>query len=239
MRQTSFSSQYRSTDISNIKGQEFDLVVCAGAPAAKWVANREPQPDWANLENLIENLRHVRTERFLLISTIDVYSTPIGVTEETLVDPDGIDPYGRHRYLLEDFVRNQFPGASVVRLPGLFGIGLKKNFIYDLLHSNALDWTHKDSEFQFYDMERLWIDASAVLDRGLPLVNFATGPVKAKDLALRSFDIVFDNIPDKAPVVYDMWTNHAALFGGDGHYIYDAEECFDRVKKFVASERGL
>jgi hypothetical protein len=32
MKQTQFDDFYRSTNISDIKGKKFDLVVCAGAP---------------------------------------------------------------------------------------------------------------------------------------------------------------------------------------------------------------
>ena len=49
----------------------------------------------------------------------------------------------------------RFPGALIVRLPGLFGAGLKKNLIYDFVHDNRLDLIHPDGQFQFYDLERI------------------------------------------------------------------------------------
>ena len=45
---------------------------------------------------------------------------------------DGLHPYGRNRLELEDLVRKEFD-TLVVRLPALFGKGLKKNFIYDAI----------------------------------------------------------------------------------------------------------
>ena len=40
-KQALFDALYRSTNIADIEGGEFDLAVCAGAPAQKWIANRE------------------------------------------------------------------------------------------------------------------------------------------------------------------------------------------------------
>ena len=42
LKQASFNTLYRSTTISDIRGGHFDTVVCAAAPAQKWIANREP-----------------------------------------------------------------------------------------------------------------------------------------------------------------------------------------------------
>ena len=45
LRQRAFEARYRSTNIGSIAGGEFELVVCAGAPAQKWIANRDPEAD--------------------------------------------------------------------------------------------------------------------------------------------------------------------------------------------------
>jgi nucleoside-diphosphate-sugar epimerase len=238
LRQTQFDDLYNSANSQAMRGRTYDLMICAGAPAAKWIVNREPEKDRSNLEGLMENLRQVTAGRFLLISTVDVYRMPPPVYEDSPIDPGLLDAYGRHRFYLEEFVRRQFERAFIVRLPGLFGEGLKKNFIYDLLHSNALDWTHKDSLFQFYDMERLWQDLEKVLDANLPLVNFATEPVRAADVARISFDMTFDNFPDKPPACYDMRTRFAHHFGSPGDYLYSAEETFERIRRYVGQEKA-
>ena len=60
-----------------------------------------------------------------------------GITEhaDEAVEPcvDTLQPYGRHRRLLEQFVLEQHPGALIVRLPALFGNRLKKNFLFDMI----------------------------------------------------------------------------------------------------------
>src|SRR5436190_17375580 len=54
-RQTHFDALYRSTNIGQIDGLSFDVVVCAGAPAQKWLANRDPSGDRAKIDDLISH----------------------------------------------------------------------------------------------------------------------------------------------------------------------------------------
>src|SRR5258706_4323211 len=76
LRQRSFDCIFRATNANELLGRHFGLVVCAAAPAQKWLANREPAADWHNIERLIQNLRSIRADRFVLISTIDVFKQP-------------------------------------------------------------------------------------------------------------------------------------------------------------------
>jgi hypothetical protein len=237
--QHSFDALYRSTNIEEVKGKDFDLLVCSGAPAAKWIANQQPETDLANLKGLMSALGEAKAERFVLISTVDVYKNVLHVDEDTVIDPHINDAYGKNRFFLEEFVREKFPHAVIVRLPGLFGKGLKKNFVFDLIHSNALDWTHKDSRFQMYDLSRLWSDISIALEKELPLVNFATAPVLAEDIARECFNIEFTNMPDKVPANYDMWTKYASDFGGEGHYLYGIDEGYERIRQYLKQEHNL
>ena len=55
--QRGFDDLYRSTNIVDITGQAYDLVVCAATPAAKWIANREPETDCKNIQNLIDHIK--------------------------------------------------------------------------------------------------------------------------------------------------------------------------------------
>ena len=164
----SFDDRFHSTDIEKISGRSYRLLVCAGAPAAKWRANQDPDTDLANLQRLMNCLATVTATRVLLVSTINVYSTPVGTDEAAPVEAVRNHAYGRHRYLLETFVRDRFANAQVIRLPALFGPGLRKNFVHDLLHDEHFELTHRDSVFQFYDMRDFWRDAQLVLGAGVP-----------------------------------------------------------------------
>jgi hypothetical protein len=238
LRHAPFQGLYRSTNIEEIRGKSFDQVFCAGAPGVKWLANQEPEKDWAGLKRLMEALKEVHTDHFILISTVDVYRMPPAVDEQSPIDPSVLDPYGRHRFFLEEFVRSRFPRFTVVRLPGLFGPGLKKNFIFDLLHNHLPEWTHRDSVFQFYNLDHLWDDLQKILVEGIPLINLATPPVKAADVAHECFHLEFTNETEKPPVLYDMRTRFAHLWGKTGDYILSREDTFRQIREFVRSQKA-
>ena len=90
----SFEHLYRSTNIQDIVGQSFELVVCAGAPGQKWLANKEPLVDAQSIDSLILCLKSIKAERFVLISTVDVFGKPVSVDESNAVETEGLHPYG-------------------------------------------------------------------------------------------------------------------------------------------------
>lgn len=231
-----FEARFRSTNIGEIDGREFDLVVCAGAPAQKWLANREPQRDRDAIDGLIAHLSTIRCRRFVLISTVDVFKNPIAVDEDTEIDEDGLNAYGLHRRLLEKFVAERFDGSLIVRLPGLVGPGLRKNVIFDFLNDNQVANIDSGSVFQFYPMVNLWYDIAAALAAGLSLVHLTAAPVSVADVSRLGFGRGFDNAVAPAPARYDMRTRHAAAFGGSGAYQYSARETLQAVRAYAQSE---
>ncbi|WP_431274092.1 hypothetical protein ACQ858_18735 [Variovorax ureilyticus] len=146
LRQAKFSALYRSTNIGEIAGNEFDTVVCAAAPAQKWIANREPEADLGNIEKLIERLGSIKCQKFILISTVDVFRRPVGVDEDSVIDESDLEPYGRHRRLLEKFVESEMRDRLIVRLPGLVGPGLKKMW-YSIFSTTTICTRSKAAEF--------------------------------------------------------------------------------------------
>ena len=134
LRAASFDHLYRSTNIQDITGHSFDLVVCAGAPAQKWLANKEPAADARSIDSLMDCLRTIQASRFVLVSTVDVFGKPVCVDETCAVETEGLHPYGFNRWRLEQFVRSTFAEALIIRLPGLVGHGLKKNILFDFLN---------------------------------------------------------------------------------------------------------
>jgi hypothetical protein len=134
LRQTAFAACYNSGNIAAIEGQSFGTLVCAAAPGSMLEANLAPERDAARIEALIAQLSTVRAERFVLISSIAVLADFAGGDDEGTQAFQQDLAYGRNRRALEAFVESHFPGSLVVRLPALFGEGLRKNFLFDLLN---------------------------------------------------------------------------------------------------------
>ena len=234
--QTQFDAFYRSADINDIRGQASDLVVCAAAPAQKWLANRDPLADRENIERLIGHLASISCATFVLISTVDVFSHPVDVDESTAVDETGLHAYGLHRRLLEKFVTSHFRKYLIVRLPGLVGPGLRKNIVYDFLHGNNLHAIDSRAVFQFYPMVNLWYDIQIALAAELELVHLTAAPIAVSQVAEQGFGKPFAQ-EQPAPVArYDFRSIHAARFGGEGAYQYSARESIQAIRAYAQSE---
>lgn len=238
-RQAHFHTRVNRANLHELRGHTAGLVVCAAAPAAKWLANRHPRRDRSNLDSLVAALDGVTAERFVLISTVDVYPDPVGVDEDDGVDDVDHHAYGRHRRLLERYVEGRFSRRLVVRLPALFGEGLKKNFIYDLhLDRAEVALTHRDSQFQFYDVARLWTDLERLLSTDLELVNLVTEPVQASTVARVAYGR--EHKHRTADVVrYDVRSIYADALGGANGYVQDASEVLRRLTAFAAGSRDV
>lgn len=98
-----------------------------------WAANDDPAGDRDNLRRLAERIATARFGTLVLISTIAVLDDAgAGYTEST-AKFETAKAYGRNRRELEATLTERH-GAVVLRLPALFGDGLRKNFVFDLIN---------------------------------------------------------------------------------------------------------
>lgn len=236
LRQQQFDDCYNSTNIDSIDGKSYKLIVCAGTPAAKWIANREPAKDRENIQQLARHLAAVKADKFVLVSTVDVYPVPVGVDEDSLVDIEKCEPYGKHRLELEHFVADHFD-ACIVRLPGLFGTGLKKNVIYDFLHDNNLSSIKPESVFQFYSLEHLTRDINLALQHNLKIINITSEPVSVAEVARVCLEHEFTNDIDGPAARYDYLSRYADLFGGNNGYLYSKQQVLTDLQAYVSEVR--
>ena len=236
-RQTRFDATYNSSNIESIAGQEFDLLVVSGVRAEKWIANANPEQDKAGIDRLLGAIKDVKARQIVLVSTVDVFMTPIEVDESSPVKTEGLHAYGKHRYELEQRLADRFP-TLVARLPALYGPGIKKNVIHDFLKDHE---THKiDSRgvFQFYGLQRLWRDIEVALAGDVGLLHLPTEPVSVADVARFAFGREFTNHVVATPARYDVRTRHAALVGGVGSYIESRDAELEGIRLFVDHFRG-
>lgn len=233
-RHISFAASFNSATIDMICDRDFDTIVCAGAPAVKWLANKDPAGDLENLNKLMDALKKTRTRHLILISTIDVYPKPENVDELDIPDEHS-EAYGRNRRALETFAESTFERSTIIRLPGLFGAGLKKNIIFDLINNNQIEKINPASRFQWYSLDRLHSDLNTIVASGLPLVNIAPEPLVTRDLLSELFPRAEVGPAAYPAASYDMHTRHAALLGGDGRYHIPASAVMASLRAFVSS----
>ncbi len=237
-RATTFEALYNTQNIQDIRGQTFDLLVCAAPQAKKWWANQNPEADLALIQQLISHLEQTQAQRFVLISSIDVFPHLVEVDETFDCSSVANHAYGKNRLTLEQFVSTHFPCAHIVRLPGLFGPGLKKNVIFDMLHDNDVAKINPANQFQWYDTTRLWSDVQIILKQDLRLVMLATPPITTQEIQARFFPEVKIGVVPSAPVYYDVRTRYAQVFGGEGGYMLSKAQVLDAMSQFVAMEKA-
>ncbi len=286
-----FTKQYHSTNVQDGFGLAIDLLVYAGVPAAMFLANQDPAADLAIMQTARQNIRKLNAKKTVLISSVCVFADSKGKTEADAPTAEGLAAYGANRLQLEQWVREDCPDALILRLPALYGLGLKKNFLYDL-HTitpallrpakyeelaaqsplvkdgytdagngfyklsgavdaaalraffagndfNALCFTDARSNYQFYDLRRLWGDMQLALAQGLTLLHLATPPCTAATVyaaitaGTALADKPFANELAAPPFDYDLKTNHAALFGGADGYLCTKAQALCDVTKFM------
>jgi nucleoside-diphosphate-sugar epimerase len=232
MKKNEFSNLYNRDNISTLKDIEHDTIICAAPSAVKWWANKNPKEDLKIVTDLMQDLISVKTKHFILISTIDVYSSTAGVDEN--FNPEPKHPYGLHRYMLEKFVQGTFENYLIIRLPGLFGTGLKKNVIYDLIHNNSVENINTKNIFQWYNIERLSDDIKIAIKNNLKIVNLFTEPIETTEIC-NFFNYNFQD--SKNQISYNGLTKYGKHFNSKSDWIQSKSEVLEEIKKFIDNEK--
>lgn len=294
LRQHPFSTTLNSRTIDAAAGQSFDTVVCAAAPGSMFEANNFPDRDKAKMDALTDQLSRIGARRFVLVSSIAVLARFDGGDDETTTAFQEDLAYGRHRRALEAFCADHFDDCLILRLPALYGEGLKKNFIFDLLNPvpsmltparfddalaaldpapgaalkasygwndtlgmhavdraalratgqqaaieaglgaagiTAVQFTHPDTRFQYYGLDRLWADIGTCFANGIDVLHLATEPLRAGDVHLA---LTGREMPDTGARLHreDMHSLHAGVWGREGPYMAGAGEVMAGLTAF-------
>ena len=223
-----FDYFYNSKNFKDAINMTFDEIYFCGVPAVKWYANKNPDEDLLVINNIINVLKTIKVNKFYLISTIDVYEDVLSEKDEDYECNYMINhTYGKNRYMFEQFIKSQFENYHIIRLPALFGKGLKKNIIYDLLNNNGICNIPVNSSFQWYDLDWLKEDIENIIKNDIKLCNLFTEPLDTK-IILNMFDYdinCFDNIKKMS---YNVKTKYS-----DIGYIRDKNMVETSIKKFI------
>lgn len=231
-----YDAFFNSRNSGDIRGCSFSEIVCAGTSAVKWKANRDPEADINAIDSLVQNLRQVKAGRFVLLSTVDVYQPAIDVTEDDPPSASG-EAYGVHRAQFERFVRDHFDDVIIIRLPALYGPGLKKNAIFDLRNNHNIDSIDPRGRFQWYDVRRLEQDIAAVVNAGIHLINISSEPLEMSAIGEAFFPGKLSyNTFESKPLRYDMKTKFANVLGGSGNYHFSQEAVLDGIRDYLGGQ---
>lgn len=233
--QKNFQKFYNSKNINKIKKNNFDVVVCAGAPGLKWHANKYPNNDKKKIQKLINCLKNIQVrEKFILISTVDVFSKIKNIDERSIPSPKKNNFYGANRLDLENFVKKKFKRKYlIVRLPGLVGKFLKKNSLFDLKHNKLINLLNPDSVFQYYPIRNIWNDIQIALDKKIKLIHLSAEPIKLKKIILLKFKkINKKKFNSHNKIFYDMKSIYAKKIKNKINYFYSKKYVINVIRQY-------
>lgn len=181
--------KYNSKNISSIKHNNYEIVICAGTSSKRWLANKFPKKDKKNISNLIKNIQKMKTKKFILISTCEVYGTSNKSSEKNIINIRGKTNYSKNRIFLENFCKNNFQNLYIIRLPIVYGQNFSKNFIYDLLKKNDIHKLNGKDKVQIYHVKNLLGDINFVLKKNIKSLNISSPPIEMGFISKNYFNI--------------------------------------------------
>ena len=231
--QKSFSEYFNSSNIEKIKNHEFDMLICAGLSGTKYKINKKPSTDLYNINNQKKLLKTIQVDKIIFISTIDVYDKKNNVNEKSEIDSRKLDNYSKNRYDFEKFIESQFDNYFIIRLPMLFGQGLKKNVLYDLQHNQFLQNINQNSFFQWYCLNNLYKDIKYLIKKEIRLINLISEPIIIDEIINRFFK--YGKFENKKEIIR---TNIKSLYApADGqckNYIYSKKQIIREMDSYFS-----
>lgn len=217
MDQIYFEHCYNSKNINEINNIEHDIVYCCGISGNKYLANKNPEEDRENIDNLISALYKLKCNKFILISTIDI-----------LIDC----PYGKNRLIAENKISEIFDDKLYIfRLGGLFGNYLKKNLLFDLINEKYFSKINLENKLQWYYIGDLREDIQTLIDFGIHRANLFNEPISTREIVENFFEFDSNNMysDKKSAVIYDFKSSF------DGYW-HDKSYILKKLGKWLKKE---
>jgi hypothetical protein len=230
----SFDYVFNSTnlkDINSIDTTNSDVYLSC-LPATKWMVNKDVLGDLKNIIDIVDILKKNNFKNIILISTIDVYcNSPKGADEEFKPIVNEVN-YGTNRYFFELLIEKMVScnNLKIFRLPSLFNDKIKKNILFDLLNKNNLQNINKNSQYQWYNLDKLSKDIEIFSDKfpKSKIFNLFTEPIETEEL-LNMFPVEKQEVTLYGTrIEYDFKTKHNQ-FG----YVKTKEEVLNELENFV------
>lgn len=212
-----------SKNIYKLKNKSFNVIYCAAPTGKKFLVNKNPIKDFKNVAKLIDILKTVECKKFILISTIDIYQNKTNNINENYIPFKRISKsYGGNRFYLEQFIKKKFENYHIIRLPNLFGKGLEKNFIFDLIFREKI-FLNKKSIVQLFNLDKINTYIDKIVKKKIKCINLVSPPIKVLELS-------------------KLVENNSKVFSGS-YYKYNIttihNKKFEKKIKYIVSEAEI
>lgn len=123
------------------KVSQYDILINSAMPSQRFWSLNNPMLDFKATAGLTADLIYAwHWDKFVQIST---------VSARCQLD----HPYGLNKHSAETLVLDHSSSNLVIRLGGLFGRGLDKGTVFDVMNGNQL-FVHGDSKYNFIDVQQ-------------------------------------------------------------------------------------
>jgi hypothetical protein len=228
-----FNHEFNSKNLYTFENlaKDGDELFLTCLPATKWMVNKNLTADIQNINSIISVISKFHYSKITLISTIDVYNdSPLSVNEDYSPNISKLS-YGNNRYLFELMVREMVKcdDLKIFRLPALFNSLIKKNVLYDLIHTNNVDQINQNSYYQWYNLDNLYNDIKVYSEKYPDDVvfNLFTEPIYTTDI-VELFPQYVDKVKDGSKVTYNYRTKFRF-----SNYISSKNEILNEIKQFI------
>lgn len=225
-----FKYFFNSKNIELAKNKNFDILFITCIQSTKWYKNIEL--DKLMFENILNILKTITATKVILFSSIDVYNNLDNSNESTIINYNLNNNFNKNKYLFETEIISLFNNYHIIRLPVIFGNGLKKNIIFDLL--NDVKEINFNSTFQFYNLENLKDDINICINNNIKLCNLVSEPINNNELIkLFNKQYIHNN---KIPLInYNIKSQYYKLFNGINGFTISKENILINIQKFIFS----
>ena len=181
--------KYNSKNISSIKHNNYEIVICAGTSSKRWLANKFPKKDKKKILNLIKYLDKINVRKFVLISTCEVFGNNKNSNEKSKLNFSNKSEYAKNRIYLENFCKKRFKNILIIRLPIVYGKNFSKNFIFDLLNKKEIHKLNGRDKVQIYNVKNLVKHINYAIKENIKFLNISPPPIQMSFIAKRFFNI--------------------------------------------------
>tara|TARA_Y100001970_G_scaffold294326_1_gene450609 strand:+ start:9562 stop:10332 length:771 start_codon:yes stop_codon:yes gene_type:complete len=230
-----FDNYYNSKNIKELMNNSYDLLISCGLSGTKYKINKNPDSDLENIQIQKNILKSTKIKKIIHISSIDIYDQKINVNENTKPNEFKLDHYGKNRYEFEKFIINNFENYHIIRLPMLFGEGLKKNVLYDLLNNQFINGINYNSVFQWYNPKNLSKDFKLITNNNLKIVNLISEPLEIKSLVDRFFLDKRKLMTQNNLIKTNVKTIYSDIFSDTSGYAYSKKTISLNLDSYISN----